>query len=232
MNQEKIGKFIKEIREKNHLTQKQFADRYNVTYQAVSKWENGINMPDTLLIKQISKDFNVSLEELFDGEYKNKKNKKIFIIGIFLAIALIFIFIILILLNRNNDFQFKTLSTHCSNFKISGNVAYSQNKSSIYITNIKYCGGSDDEEYKLIECILYEANNNIEKRISSYKYEEKENIKLEDFLQQVTFSIDDYSRVCKEYSKDSLYLLINATNKDNKVISYKIPLELNDKCSN
>lgn len=43
MYQEKIGNFIKEIRTKNNLTQKQFADKYNVTYQAVSKWENGIS---------------------------------------------------------------------------------------------------------------------------------------------------------------------------------------------
>ena len=46
MDQEKIGNFIKEIRKKNNLTQKDLADKYNVTYQAVSKWENGKNMPD------------------------------------------------------------------------------------------------------------------------------------------------------------------------------------------
>lgn len=45
MDQEKIGKLIKEIRQKNNLTQKQFADKYGITYQAVSKWENGKNMP-------------------------------------------------------------------------------------------------------------------------------------------------------------------------------------------
>ena len=76
MDQEKFGKLIKEIRKKNNLTQKQFADKYNVTYQAVSKWENGLNMPDILLIRQISKDFNISLDELFDGEYKKTIIKK------------------------------------------------------------------------------------------------------------------------------------------------------------
>ena len=76
MDQEKIGKFIKEIRKKNNLTQAELAEKYNVTYQAVSKWENGKNMPDISLIKQMSKDFNISLEEFYDGEYKNiKKNK-------------------------------------------------------------------------------------------------------------------------------------------------------------
>ena len=59
MNQEKIGQFLKKLRQKHNLTQKQFADKYNVTYQAVSKWENGLNMPDTALMKQISEDFGL-----------------------------------------------------------------------------------------------------------------------------------------------------------------------------
>lgn len=43
MDQKKFGKLIKEIRKTNNLTQKQFVDKYNVTYQAVSKWENGVS---------------------------------------------------------------------------------------------------------------------------------------------------------------------------------------------
>ncbi len=62
MNQEKFGKLIKDIRKKNKLTQKQLADKYNVTYQAVSKWENGLNMSDAVLMLEISKDFGISLE--------------------------------------------------------------------------------------------------------------------------------------------------------------------------
>ena len=43
MEEEHIGKWIKEIRKKNHLTQKDLAEKYHVTYQAVSKWENGVS---------------------------------------------------------------------------------------------------------------------------------------------------------------------------------------------
>ena len=74
MDQEKIGKFIKDLRIKNNLTQKEFADKYNVTYQAVSKWENGKNMPDLSLLKDICKDFDVSLDDLFNGEKRVKKS--------------------------------------------------------------------------------------------------------------------------------------------------------------
>ena len=76
MDQEKFGKFIKEIRQKNHLTQKQLASKYHVTYQAVSKWENGRNMPDTSLIKQMSSDFHISLDDFFEGKYSQKSQKK------------------------------------------------------------------------------------------------------------------------------------------------------------
>ena len=53
VDQNKIGEFIKKLRTENHLTQKEFADKYGVTYQAVSKWENGKNLPDMSLIKQM-----------------------------------------------------------------------------------------------------------------------------------------------------------------------------------
>lgn len=226
MNQEKFGKLIKDIRKKNNLTQKQLAAKYNVTYQAVSKWENGLNMPDTYLIKQISKDFGISIDELLDGEYKEEKNNKkyIMIIIIFVILSLI----LLIVVNpfqKDDGFQFKTLSTECKDFNISGNISYNRIKSAIYITNIKYCGGDDMEEYKTIECILYESNGDMERKISSFK-SSHEKIKLEDFLQEVTLTVDNYDNTCKEYEDDSLFLSINATTYDNKTINYKIPLKL------
>lgn len=41
LNQEKIGKFIAERRKEMDLTQKQLAQRLNVSDKAVSKWETG-----------------------------------------------------------------------------------------------------------------------------------------------------------------------------------------------
>lgn len=230
MNQEKFGMVIKEIRKKHNLTQKQLADKYNVTYQAVSKWENGINMPEISLIKQISKDFNISLDELFDGEFKKKQNKEIILILFIILFLISIIFIVLLFKPKETDFQFKTLSSNCENFNISGNIAYNDNKAAIYITNIKYCGGDDNTKYKEIECVLYETNNEIERKISSYKYNKQEDITLEDFLKEVTLAVDNYTKICKEYENNSLYLSINATNKEGKVITYKIPLALDEKC--
>ena len=229
MNQEKFGKFIKEIRKKHNLTQKEFADKYNVTYQAVSKWENGKNMPDSTLIKQISEDFNISLEELYNGEFKNNKKKKIILITI--IIITIIIITIFLALFKNDDFQFKTLSANCPNFTISGNIAYNSKKSAICISNIEYCGGDEEEEYEDIECILYEKNGQTEKEISSYKYDGKDSITLEQFLKEVTFTVDDYEKTCKVYKDGSLYLKVNASDDHHKIITYEIPLKLDKNCT-
>ena len=228
MDQNEFGKLIKEIRKKNNLTQKELADKYNVTYQAVSKWENGKNMPDISLIKDISRDFNVSMDDLLEGKYNTKKNNyyfKYIILGIILIIVSV---ILVIILGRNSDFKFKTLSSNCDDFSISGSISYNKNKSAIYVTNIFYCGEEDNTIYKKIECSLYESNKNMSIKISSYVYEK--DTTLEDFLKNVTLSTDNYLKICREYTENSLYLEINCTNEKGIVTSYNVPLSLNEDC--
>ena len=53
MNQTQIGKFIAECRKKNNLTQKQLADKLNITDRAISKWENGKSMPDSSIMLEL-----------------------------------------------------------------------------------------------------------------------------------------------------------------------------------
>lgn len=227
MDQEKIGKFIKDLRIKNNLTQKEFADKYNVTYQAVSKWENGKNMPDLSLLKEICKDFDVSLDDLINGEKSVKKSyKKYVIIGI---IGIVIVLFLVIKNNNNGDFNFKTITSSCDAFNISGSIAYNDKKSAIYITNIKYCGGDDTKEYEIIECTLYESHGDIEKKISSYEYSEGKKIKLEKFLENVTFTVDNYKKTCAEHN--NLYLLINATDSSRNMTTYKVPLETQSICA-
>ena len=231
MDQEKVGLFIKDIRKKNGLTQKQFADKLGVTYQAVSKWENGINLPEISILKQISKEFNVSIENILEGNNnKLNNNKKIIMISIISLLVVIITITILLFINQGKEsFKFKTLSTDCEEFNVSGSLAYDKYKSSIYISNINYCGGNDNTIYKEIECNLYEKNDNSNTKISSCKSED-DNVKLEDYLKNVKLNIDNYIKTCENYSEDSLYLEINAKDKNNKITTYKIPLSINDNC--
>ncbi len=230
MNSEKIGNFIKELRKKNNLTQQDLAKKYNVTYQAVSKWENGKNLPDISLIRQMSKDFNISIDDMLDGEISNnKKSKTLFIV--FVVLVLIVLVLALIIKKiESNTFEFKTITTTCDIFNVSGSIAYDKEKSSIYISNINYCGGDDDNVYGKIECNLYESNENINTKISSCNA--KENVTLEKYLKDVKLNIDNYAQKCKKYNDNSLYLEINATDDGEHITTYKIPLKLNDNCPN
>jgi transcriptional regulator with XRE-family HTH domain len=231
MNQEKIGLFIKNIRKKNNLTQEEFANKLGVTYQAVSKWENGKNIPDIGILKMISKEFNIDLNDLLDGEIKaKKKNKHNYIYLVIIGILIILLISLYFILKKNNDYEFKVLTSTCNNFDISGTIAYNDNKSSIYINNINYCGDDSTKLYSKIECTLYETNGNIERKISDYEYS-KNKITLEDFLHKVVFKIDNYSRSCKEFTDNTLYLEINATDDLSKITTYKIPIELSKECS-
>ena len=227
MNQEKIGNLIKELRKKNNLTQKDLADKYGVTYQAVSKWENGKNIPDISLLRQISKDFNIDLSDILDGNY-NKKKKNHYIIIIMLSLIIIVCFSIYLINKNKKGFNFKTISTTCNDFNVTGSIVFDKDIASIYISNIDYCGDKDKTIYKKIDCSLYENNNNISALVSNYKSEN--DVTLEEYLKDIKLKIDNYLKVCKNYSDDSLYLEINAIDNNDKTITYKIPLILNDNC--
>ncbi len=59
-----ICNILKNLREKNHLTQDQLAERVMVTRQAVSRWENGETQPSTDTLRLLSKEFDVSINTI------------------------------------------------------------------------------------------------------------------------------------------------------------------------
>ncbi len=229
MNQDKIGNFIKSIRLDNNLTQKEFADKLGVTYQAVSKWENGKNIPDIAVLKQICDEYNIDINEILNGEKKEKKNKNIIKIIIPILIIIVVIILLILLLNKNNkDFEFKTISSKCSDFKITGSAAYNKDKTSIYISNIEFCGNNSEEKYKKINCKLYENNNDTKIKISECK--EKKDINIVEYLKDTNINVNNYNSTCKRLTSNTLILEIYALDNNNKTITYTIPIKLNDNC--
>ena len=73
MNQEKIGKFIAELRKEKNMTQQELANKISVTDRAISNWENGRRLPDYSLLKDLSKELNISINELLSGERLSEK---------------------------------------------------------------------------------------------------------------------------------------------------------------
>jgi transcriptional regulator with XRE-family HTH domain len=98
-----ISEMLKEVRENAGLTQEQFAEKLDISRQAVSKWERGLAMPDIENLMYISNIFNVSLDTIIKGDKKmenkvisDSKNAKLisrlFLIGFFAVIILVTIF--------------------------------------------------------------------------------------------------------------------------------------------
>ena len=76
MDQIKMGKFISTLRKEKGLTQKDIGDKLNITDNSVSKWERGINAPDIYFLAPLSEIFEVSINELLNGERNARKRKK------------------------------------------------------------------------------------------------------------------------------------------------------------
>ena len=70
-----IGENIRSFRKKNDLTQEELADRLGVTYQSISRWENGATYPDLELIPAIAEVLAVTVDELL-GMPQIEKEKR------------------------------------------------------------------------------------------------------------------------------------------------------------
>ena len=68
MNQEKIGTFLKELRREKNMTQEQLSEKLNVNNRTISRWENARTMPDFDMMIELAKLYDVSIEELLNGE--------------------------------------------------------------------------------------------------------------------------------------------------------------------
>lgn len=68
MTNKPMGDIISALRRENGLTQKELADRLNITDKAVSKWERNVAYPDTATIPKLAEILGVSVEELMTAK--------------------------------------------------------------------------------------------------------------------------------------------------------------------
>lgn len=68
MDNTQFGAFVAQLRKEQGLTQKELADKVNVTDKAVSKWETGKGFPDMKLLEPLAHVLGVSLVELMQGK--------------------------------------------------------------------------------------------------------------------------------------------------------------------
>ena len=126
-----IGKKIMDLRKKNGLSQEELAEKVGVARQTISKWELGETSPDLKQSKELSKIFNVSLDELVNNDIKNvlvektsnteklaglilKLLKFMIIIIIVFPILLIVLRIIFKNIHENNSGRLMNVSIKCT----------------------------------------------------------------------------------------------------------------------
>lgn len=121
IDNEKVGKFIENLRKEKGLTQQELAEKLSVTNQAVSKWESGKNLPDIAIQRRICDACNITMEELHAGgrdvdkrekTKQLKKENKVFLIIILFLIPIMTFFIVYFALN------FRALKIYYSNSNI------------------------------------------------------------------------------------------------------------------
>jgi hypothetical protein len=177
-------------------------------------------------MKDICDKYNYKLDELLGTSYKSDLPKKNHRYIWFILVGILMIVCIIFAIKNSSTFHFGTINTSCSEFKIKGSIAYNSSKTSIYISDLEYCGDTKDESvYKRIESTLLISKNNVDKNIYT---DSKENISLDDYLEK--FSMQVNSNICLNFDGD-LSLSIYAYDSNDKATIYKIPLSMSDSCS-
>ena len=67
---ETLGQKIARLRKELGLTQDDLAKRFNISTQAVSKWENDLSSPDISILKDLANCLGVTIDELLSNEIK------------------------------------------------------------------------------------------------------------------------------------------------------------------
>lgn len=68
MSENLLAGRIAQLRKEAGMTQEQLGNALGLTYQSVSKWENGLSCPDVQLLPQLADLFHVTLDDLFGRE--------------------------------------------------------------------------------------------------------------------------------------------------------------------
>lgn len=76
MDTQKIGKFLKELRKENNMTQEQLGERIGVTNKTVSRWETGNYMPPIESLKLLSDIYQININEILSGERLDEEQFK------------------------------------------------------------------------------------------------------------------------------------------------------------
>lgn len=162
-----IGYKIAELRKRNNFSQEELAEQLGVTRQTISKWELEETTPDIKQAKELSKIFNVSLDELANNDISNILIEKVSnteklagitinilkAIGIFMIVIFVVGVIGFILINfsslkvEDRDIAGKiSFTCNIDNKEYTYEVQYNKNRQVIYGGGDSYIANHTDVE--------------------------------------------------------------------------------------
>ena len=68
-----LGEKLKSLRKEKNISQEKLAQYLNVSFQAVSKWENSSTYPDIELLPELARFFGITVDELLGAEQIDEK---------------------------------------------------------------------------------------------------------------------------------------------------------------
>ena len=78
-----LARNIRALREAQGVTQEQLAAALNISFQAVSKWENAVTVPDTLMLPALAQYFGTSIDDLFRQDMKAYANNAVRLLSVY-----------------------------------------------------------------------------------------------------------------------------------------------------
>ncbi len=208
MTNQELGKMIKNLRQKNNMTQKELGEKLHITDKAISKWERGISMPDIEMLNSIANLFNIPVSNLIDNKIKDneqKVSKNYINLTIILVLIIIIILSIIFGIKSNNQDTVITqedLAEVYVGTKIASpdRIIYKDSKNNYY----EFLNGT--EEYSDLKGIL-------QKSITSYTDSGMylTNEEIDNIHKNSTFLEFDYKTISKNY-------IIQLSNNNNQAV--------------
>ena len=234
MNIEKIGKFIKELRNEKNISQNELSEEMHVTRQAISNWENGKAIPDSDILLLLSSYFEVSINEILSGERntsennlqditlqlrdennsKKRKIERILFTSTILITSLLVFFLGYYFINNYNSIKVYSVKGQSENYKTyNGIFVATRNKLYLRLGRIKRYGNKKIDKINRIQ--LFYLNDKKEK-VSIIEDNKTDILLDEDFGYKEYFYSNNLNTIL-----NNMYLEITYNENDKEIIKLR-----------
>ena len=254
MDSEKVGKYISKLRKNEGLTQEELAEKIGVNSKTISKWETGINVPDTVLLFELSKVFKVSVQDILNGDkietldkndyviikgitfYNKIFKKKITKIFFFVLIFIIFVFSVLYTINNYNKNLLYDIKSDNDDFAINGFLINNNNESIFILNDITFQSSviSTDLEPKIKQYSVAIQSGDESVNYYSTENEFEQLMNISDVVNTINITFVSNNDIMNNIHNNDLgdiYFVISYSN-NNKLEKHKIQLIFDKHYSN